>query len=34
MCSECRKKVPLVSVQNKYFYLLFSINKLDYSKEE
>ena len=25
-------KSPLMSVQNKYFYLLFSINKLNHSK--
>ena len=25
-------EIPLVSVQNQYFYLLFSINKLNYSK--
>ena len=32
MCSDCRTKSPLVSVQNKHFYLLFSINKLNYSE--
>ena len=32
MCSNWRTKRPLVSVQNKHFYLLFSINKLNYSK--
>ena len=32
MCSDWRTKSPLVSVQNKHFYLLFSMNKLNYSK--
>ena len=32
MCSDWRTKSPLVSVQKKHFYLLFSINKLNCSK--
>ena len=32
MFSNWRTKRPIVSAKNKHFYLLFSINKLNYSK--